>query len=161
MLAISAVLAAVRLVATEQPRPVISGQIVGPDGKPHEGAEVVVVASRFRWRFRDADKPTAELLGRGRCDEQGRFRIELTGEPASDEGRVVLVATAHDHGFAAMELTDLNATIEGPIRLPAEQPVLVRLVDLEGSPIAGALVRPDSVYPDKGGTGLGLRTPVA
>jgi beta-lactamase regulating signal transducer with metallopeptidase domain/protocatechuate 3,4-dioxygenase beta subunit len=154
VLTVSAALAAVRLVAKELPRPVVSGQVVGPDGKPHGGAEVVVVASRFRWRYRDSDKPAAELLGRGRCDEQGRFRIELAGEPASDEGRVILVATARDHGFAARELTDLNATIDGPIRQPAEQPVEVRLVDLEGSPIAGAEVRPVSVYPAGGGTGL-------
>ena len=113
VLAISAVLAAVRLVATEEPRPVVSGQVVGPDGKPHAGAEVVVVASRLRWRFRDADKPSAQLLGRGRCDPQGQFRIELSGEPESDEGRVVLVATAPDHGFAAIELTDLNVHDRG------------------------------------------------
>ena len=130
VLAVSATLAAVRLVAKEPPRPVVSGQVVGPDGKPLEGAEVVVVASRFRWRTQGSDKPAAELLGRGRCDEQGRFRIELSGEPESDEGRVVLVATARDHGFAARELTDLNATIEGPIaagrraarRSPARRP---------------------------------------
>jgi RNA polymerase sigma factor (sigma-70 family) len=146
--------AAVPSVDKERPRPVVRGQVVGPNGKPHEGAEVVVVASRFRWRSRQSDKPTTELLGRGRCDGQGRFRIELSGEPESDEGRVVLVAIARDHGFAARELTDLDATIEGPIRLPAEQPVEVRLVDLEGSPVAGAEVRPAGVYPDKEGAGL-------
>ena len=155
VLAASATLAAVRLVAKDPPRPVLSGRVVGTDGKPCEGTEVVVVASRFRWLFRLSDKPSSELLGRGRCDEQGGFRIELSGMPESDEGRVVLVATASGHGFAAKELTDLNATLEEPIRLPAEQPVEVRLVDLEGSPIAGAEVRPENVYPGKGRRGRG------
>ena len=73
---------------------------------------MVVVASRFRWRYRMSDRSgRRELLGRGRCDEQGKFRIELSGEPESDEGRVILVATARGHGFAARELTDLDATL--------------------------------------------------
>ena len=78
------------------------------DGKPLAGADVVVVASRLRWRYRRSDKPAAQLLGRGRSDDQGRFRIELAGEPASGEGRVVIVAVAHGKGFAARELTDLS-----------------------------------------------------
>ena len=50
VLVISAVLAAVHLVAKEPPRPVVSGQVIGPDGKPHEGAEVVVVCRVVRGR---------------------------------------------------------------------------------------------------------------
>ena len=71
------------------------------------------------------------------------------------------MATAPDHGFAAMDLTDLNATIEGPIRLPAEQPVDVRLVNLEGAPIAGALVRLDGDLSGPRRHGPVLRNPVA
>jgi len=154
VLAVSATLAAVRLVAREGPRPVVSGQVVGPNGKPLEGAALVVVTSRFRRRFKESDKPAAQLLGRGRSDDQGRFRIELAGQPESDEGRVVLVATARGIGFASRELTDLSGTSVAPMRLPAEQPIEVRLVNLEGTPIAGAEVRPRAVYPAKGGAGL-------
>ena len=156
VLAASAVLAAVRLVANEPPRPVLSGQVVGPNGKPLEGAEVVVLASRLWWRNTASAKTAPQSLGRGRCNDRGRFRVELTrdGMPEPGEGRVVLVATAPDHGFVATDLTELNATIKEPIRLPAEQPVEVRLVDLEGSPIAGAEVRPEAIHPDGNGTGL-------
>jgi beta-lactamase regulating signal transducer with metallopeptidase domain len=154
VLAVTATLAMVRLVAKEPPHPVVSGQVVGPSGKPLDAAEVVVVASRSRWRNGEFVKPTAQLLGRSRCDDRGQFRIGLTSEPESDEGPVILVAIARNHGFVARELTDLDAAIKGPIRLPLEQPVEVRLVDLEGSPIAGAEIRPAGVYPAKGGTGL-------
>jgi beta-lactamase regulating signal transducer with metallopeptidase domain len=150
VLAVSATLAAVRLVAKEPPRPVVRGQVVGPDGKPHAGAEVVVIASRPRWDYGPFDEPAAEVLGRGRSDEQGRFRIELTAEPEVDEGQVVLVAAARGLGFAARELTDLDAAVEAPLPLPAEQPAEVRLVDLEGSPIAGARIRFPDFYPAKG-----------
>ena len=71
----------------------IAGAVIDADGKPVRRRRLVVVASRFRWLHRDSDKPASELLGRGRCDERGQFRIELAGEPESDEGRVVLVAT--------------------------------------------------------------------
>jgi beta-lactamase regulating signal transducer with metallopeptidase domain/protocatechuate 3,4-dioxygenase beta subunit len=154
VLAISATLAAVRLVAKEHPGRVVRGQVVGPDGKPRAGADVVVVASHPRWRHRDSDKAMSELLGRSRSDGEGRFRIELTRELESDEGQIVLVATARDHGFASRELTDPGATADAPIRLTAEQPVEVRLVDLEGSPVAGAMVRQAGVYPAEGGAGL-------
>jgi beta-lactamase regulating signal transducer with metallopeptidase domain len=150
----SATLAAVRLVAKDAPRPVLTGRVIRTDGKPCPGTEVVVVASKFRWIYRYSDESSSELLGRGRCDEQGNFRIELSGEPKSDEGRVVLVATAQGHGFAARELTSLNTRLDDPIPLPAEQAVEVRLVDLEGSPIAGALVRPEGIYPSNGGAGV-------
>jgi beta-lactamase regulating signal transducer with metallopeptidase domain len=155
VLAVSATLAAVRLVAKDQPRPVVSGQVVGPDGKPRAGAELAVVGSRPRWRYGPLGKPAAELLGHGRCDEQGRFRIELSGEVEGDESETLLVATARGLGFHTLELTDLDAAIDEPVRLPPEQPVAVRLVDLEGSPIAGAEVRPADVYPTQGrGTAL-------
>jgi protocatechuate 3,4-dioxygenase beta subunit len=153
-LAISATLAAVRLVAKDIPHPMLSGRVVGPDGKPLKDASLVVAASRSRWRRSNADRVKAELLGRGSSNEQGQFRIELTGEPEGDGGQVVLVATAPNHGFAARELTELNRTIDEPITLPTEQVVEVRLVDLEGSPIAGAEIRSAGVYPSKGGTGL-------
>ena len=80
VLAVSAMLAAVRLVAKEPPRPVVSGQVVGPDGKPLEGAEVVVVASRLPVAIhgvRPADRPSCS--GAAVLIDQGRFRIELSG----------------------------------------------------------------------------------
>jgi hypothetical protein len=153
VLAVAATLAAVQLVAKEPPRPVVSGQVVGPEGKPIDGADVVVAVSRFWSRYLDSDAK-AELLGRGRSEAQGRFRIELAREPESDEGQVVLVATARNFGFAARELIDLNGAIDGQIRLAVEQPTEVRLVDLEGSPVAGAEVRLTGLYAAKGGTGL-------
>jgi beta-lactamase regulating signal transducer with metallopeptidase domain len=154
VLAASATLAAVRLVAKDPPRPVLAGQVVGADGKPCEGVEVVVVESRFRRPYRTSGRWESQLLGRGHCDGKGNFRIELSGMPESDEGRVVLVATVSGRGFAARQLTDLDAAIADPIQLPAEQPFEVRLVDLEGSPVAGAEVRLEGVYPARGGAGV-------
>ena len=151
VLAISATLATMRLVAKEPPSKVVSGQVVGSDGKPLQGADVVVIASRYQWGYIDSKD---HLLGRGRSDGQGRFRVELRALPESDQGQVTLVVTARGHGYLARELDELNAPIDEILRLDSEQPVEVRLLNLEGAPIAGAEVSPAGAYPAKGGTGL-------
>ena len=55
------------------------------------------------------------------------------------------MATAPGYGFATIDLVDLNEAIDEPIRLHVEQPVRVRLVDLEGSPIVGAEISPHDI----------------
>ena len=53
------------------------GQVVGPDGRPAPGAEVL--ASGGSW-----DGTSPSLLGRALTDAEGRFALELSGSP---EGR--------------------------------------------------------------------------
>ncbi|WP_406700910.1 carboxypeptidase-like regulatory domain-containing protein [Singulisphaera sp. Ch08] len=100
----------------------------------------------------------AEVLGRGRSDAQGRYLIEVPDDQVKTEDRLLLVATARGTGFAVRTLADLAGPVGEPSRLEAEQPVEVRLVDLEGSPLAGAEVRLHSAYPSSGGEGLSSDT---
>ena len=157
VLAISAMLATLRLVAKEPPSKVVSGQVVGSDGKPLEGADVVVIASRYLWRYSDSKD---QLLGRGRSDKDGRFRVELNALPESEQARVTVVVTGADTATWPGSWTELDAPIVGVLRLDSEQPVLVRLVNLEGAPIAGAEISPAGAYPAKGGTGLAFDKPI-
>jgi beta-lactamase regulating signal transducer with metallopeptidase domain len=158
VLGTSATLAAVRLVAREGPRPAIEGAVVGADGKPIEGADVVLL--RFRPSIRDARMAPpvpARLLGRARSDAQGKFRIEPQAEEPQVEDLFKLVATAPNACFAARDLGDLNDPIVEPIRLTPGLPMTVRLVDLEGAPIAGADIHLNSAYPMASGDGLGFQ----
>jgi hypothetical protein len=155
VLATSATLAAVRLVAREVPGPVVNGLVIGPDGKPVEGADVVVLLSRPSSRSPMEEPTPTEVLGRGGSDAQGRYRIEVTDDRVKPEDSLLLVATAQGSGFAARKLVDLTGPVGEPIRLEAEQPLEVRLVDLEGSPLAGAEVRLSYAYSASGGAGLG------
>jgi hypothetical protein len=107
----------------------------------------------MRRSFMD-DPPAAEVLGRARSDAGGQFRIALAGDVQPD-AHVLLVATAPGSGVAARALGDPAGPVEEPIRLQAEQPVEVRLVDLEGLPLPGAEVRLRHAYPSSGGDGLG------
>jgi hypothetical protein len=154
VLCASATLAAARLVAREVPGPAVSGRVVGADGKPVEGAEMVLLFSHPNTPGGRGQSVTAERLGRGRTDARGDFRVDVPGDRVKPGERVLLVATAPGHGFAARALTELAEPLGEPLTLPAERPLGVRLVDLQGSPIAGAKVRLAYAYPSSGGEGL-------
>ncbi|WP_020466343.1 carboxypeptidase-like regulatory domain-containing protein, partial [Singulisphaera acidiphila] len=158
VLGVSATLAAVRLVAREVPGSVVSGLVVGPNDKPVEGAAVVVFVSRPSLRSSMEEPAPAKVLGRGLSDAQGRYRIEVSDDQVKAEDGLLLVATAPGFGFAARTLADLTGPVGEPSRLEAEQPVEMKLVDLEGSPVTGAEVHLRAAYPSSGGQGLNLDT---
>lgn len=154
VLGTSIVLGAVRLVARELAGKEISGLVVGADGKPIVGADVVALnsrpAPRGLWDF----PYQARLLGKGKTDAEGRYRIEGVDDSVMPEDQLLLIATAPGLGFLARNLPDLDGSVEDPIQLLAEQKLEVRLVDLEGSPLSGAEVRLIYAYPGSGGVGL-------
>lgn len=157
VLGASATLAAVQLVAREAPRPILTGSIVGVDGKPAEGADVVVLRFRPSLPKSGGFPVPARLLGRSRSDAQGKYQVELEAEEPEAEDQFKIVATTRGASFAARDLANLNDPIVGPIRLTPELPMTVRIVDLEGAPIAGADVRWRGAYPSAGGDGLGFQ----
>ncbi len=159
VLGASATLAAVRLVARGGERPMVSGQVVGSDGKSAvEGADVVVLLSRLASQYPFKDPAKAEVLGRGRSDARGQFRVEMADVKVTSDDSLLLAATARGSGFALRKLNDLAGPVAEPIRLAPEQPIEVKLVDLEGSPIAGAEVQLKGAYPASGWEGLNSGT---
>ncbi|MHC5541555.1 hypothetical protein ACYOEI_25315, partial [Singulisphaera rosea] len=149
-------LAAVQLVAREASRPNLSGSIVGIDGKPAEGIDVVVLRFRPSLRKPDGRPVPARLLGRSRSDAQGKFQVELESSESEAEDLLKIVATTPGASYAARDLADLNDSVVEPIRLTTERPLTIRLVD-QGMAIAGADVRWRGAYPAAGGSGLGFQ----
>ena len=150
ILAASATLAAIRPVPRPMAGPGVSGRVVGADGKAIGGASVVLLASRPASEGPLDGPEGSRLLGRAISGATGDFRIELADDRASPEDDALIVATAPGAGFAAVKLNDLATPLSEPIKLPEEQPVAIRLVDLQGLPIAGATVRLGHAYPEKG-----------
>lgn len=150
----SATLAAVRLVARDTEKPVVSGRVLGPDGKPVEGASVVVLASPTRRRNPVDDLPPAATLGQARTDAQGQFRAAVANNDVPADWRVLLVTRARGAGMTVRALDDPGGRLAEPIRLAAEQPLEVKLVDLQGAPLAGARVRLRGAYFQSSGQGL-------
>ncbi len=121
----------------------------------------------WSWSRRASDGVTGDLTNRRpSCLAAGEATIRdgsgssWPASPKATRDGSLLVAIAHGKGFAVRELTDLSGPLDEPLRLPAEQPVEVRLVNLEGTPIAGAEVRPHAFYPSQGRPGPGRRIPV-
>ncbi len=137
---------AVKPVDSPRPAPgrmLILGRVLDPDGKPVQGA-VVDVVTRFRAPqvgAEDDSKPWLTLLGQGQTDGAGRFRLDAPRTAASRVFVVNALAAAPGYGLGWAELNPDAEQPTAEIRLFAEQPLRVRLVDVAGAPAKGVEVQ--------------------
>jgi RNA polymerase sigma factor (sigma-70 family) len=102
----------------------VSGRVLGPEGKPAAGAELVLVGR----------KQPAERLGR--ADEQGRFSVAAPrGNPS-----LLLLARAPGAGIDLVRLGSLKGKEKVELRLVKDHPVRGRVIDTEGKPVPGVAV---------------------
>jgi RNA polymerase sigma factor (sigma-70 family) len=119
----------------------IVGRVIDPSGKPLPGARVAVLADRKR-RVSDLDgQPPNILMGTAAADTDGRFTLAFPAIPARDLYDLRLMAVAPGRGLGVVELKTDAANQETSIALPPEQPIEGRLVDIQGQPAAGVVVR--------------------
>jgi beta-lactamase regulating signal transducer with metallopeptidase domain len=131
----------------------VRGIVVRPDGEPLPAASVVLLAPQpaaSRWEGR-----RGVVLGRATSDASGHFHININNDKIEPNDGFLIIATASGFSFMSRRLSDLNGPVDEPIRLAPEQPVDVRLVDLEGAPIAGAEVHLRYAFCPSGNEGLG------
>src|SRR5207237_505121 len=128
--------------AGESKEMTVTGRVVGPDGKPVAGAQVAVVGwqalyfSSFEW----AAASSNSTLGRTRADADGKFHLSVRRPPPAGWTKLRLLAAGDGLGLA-WKWFDLKAdSVSLEVRLPAEQVVRGRIVDLQGEPVAGARV---------------------
>jgi hypothetical protein len=123
---------------------VLTGQVVGPDGKPVAGA-------RLYWPRIPKERPVKEeeieIPERGVTSSDGSFRLEL---PASDVrfdwNSPALVALADGYGLGWTELPEKDPPTGLSIRLVKDQPIRGRLLSTEGKPISGVKVGVGPVF---------------
>jgi protocatechuate 3,4-dioxygenase beta subunit len=86
------------------------------------------------------------VLVQARTDRQGRFRLDLKPKAAKVKApppnscsteRLHLLAAAPGHGLQGQPLDGKQARQDVVLRLPAEQALRGRLIDLQGGPAAG------------------------
>jgi len=131
----------------------IDGRVMGADGKAVAGAQIYW----FRTRVHDLEPMTPRLIAT--TDDAGKFRF--TPPAAVDKNETAswsftdrIVIKAPGHGVFITNPSALRAkafpsianslpgVTAGAVTLPAAgQPIRGRLVDIDGRPIAGALVR--------------------
>jgi RNA polymerase sigma factor (sigma-70 family) len=150
----------------------VTGRVVDADGNPVKEAKVAVVTRPRRrlhsWEWMNF---AFDIPGSGRTDSQGHF--SMTAPPPSGKvlepvtppwprDETALVVGAPGHGLAWRSLEgDFNPS-KIAIRLPREQIIRGRLIDLQGQPAAGVqlvVARVRSQNPAKDGEEIDFRTP--
>jgi RNA polymerase sigma factor (sigma-70 family) len=129
----------------------VTGRVLGPDGKPVAEAQLAVVAYRGLFLNYVEGVPGFRngLLGRTRSDADGKFRLTVPHlTPRADAG-VRLLAAAEGFGLAWKWLDEAQS-VEVELRLPPEQIVRGRVVDLQGESVAGARVQVWELTPKPG-----------
>jgi hypothetical protein len=110
---------------------IVSGRVLAPDGKPVPSATVYLFG-------RQKDRTPSNPVPVATTDGDGRFTYDPTQTPPGLIGPA-LVAVAK--GFAPDWGLLSESGPELTLRLAPEVPVRGRLLDLEGKPVAGAVVK--------------------
>src|SRR5262249_3818217 len=109
----------------------IRGRVLGPDGKPFEGAPVYVMAS------------AGDATERARTGAGGRFEFRLRrGEVVGGDKRPAhtfqVVAAADGYGPAWSDADDSAGANDVTLRLVKDDVIAGRVLTQEGKPVAGA-----------------------
>src|SRR5262249_36514611 len=120
----------------------VRGRVLDPDGKPFTGARLIFVYGSSR-------KVPEKVWATSTAD--GRFNFTVSNEVLNDRwyetnrDNTYVVAAAEGYGVAAAKLPSGGAG-EVTLRLVADDvPVQGHLLDLQGTPVAGATVRIDDL----------------
>ncbi|MCA9127624.1 MAG: hypothetical protein KDB22_11085 [Planctomycetales bacterium] len=135
---------------------VVTGVVMRPDNTPAAGAVVHVIAnpsaSLRRLLGGDFEPPVAEFT----TDQFGRFQariskrpfgeIDLTGTNYENEWKgTVIGASLQGHGCTWVRFSQLQDNESPVLHLVNDVPVRGRVVDLEGNPIPGVVVKAGSL----------------
>jgi RNA polymerase sigma factor (sigma-70 family) len=122
-------------------RMTITGRVLDPANRPLPNARVAVLADRKRLVSDIDGQPPNILMGTTAADADGRFTLAFPTIPARDLYALRLIATAPGRGVGVVRLKTDAANQETSIALPPEKPIEGRLVDVQGQPAAGVVVR--------------------
>jgi RNA polymerase sigma factor (sigma-70 family) len=120
---------------------IVMGSVVDAAGKPVPQAHVALLARRKHTHRAGDGIIVPEALAQGRADGDGRFRLILPRTSKEHFWSTFVNAIAEGHGLG-LEAFDADAARpEVTIRLPAEQVLRGRLLDLQGVAAPGVTVQ--------------------
>jgi RNA polymerase sigma factor (sigma-70 family) len=123
----------------ERERIEVSGRVLAPDGQPLAGAKLFLCTQAGK---SPAPQPAT--------DSDGRFRFTLPATAVYNRDSVL--ATADGMGLDWARLRGDKPGESLTLRLPAELPIRGKVVDLEGKPVGGAVVRIVELTTSEAGT---------
>ena len=108
----------------------VSGRVVGPDGQPVAGAKFFVIADE-----------TGDAVPRAKSGADGHFAFQLPYlRQVRNPRQVVAAAPGFGVGWLSEPRTD------AVFRLVPDLPITGRVIDLQGKPVAGAMVAVHDVH---------------
>jgi RNA polymerase sigma factor (sigma-70 family) len=122
-------------------RMTVVGRILDPQGKPIPDARVAVLADRMRQVSDLGDSHRNILMGTAAVDVEGRFALEFPTIPAGRLEHLSVIAAAPGRGLKVADLDLAAERQEASLALAAEHPAQGRLIDVQGQPAAGLVVR--------------------
>jgi RNA polymerase sigma factor (sigma-70 family) len=118
----------------------VRGKALYPDGKPAAGADVAVVNNlKVTLRSWESVYPQ-KMLGRGKADANGKFRLTVARTSSLRSFGLYVWAISKDSDLAVQSLDPDATRHEVTIKLNPPKTARVRLVDLQGQPVAGIKV---------------------
>ena len=112
----------------------IKGHVLDPEGNPFAGAHLFLLANDNR--------KNANVPARTTTDKEGCFRFSARSADFGPQGKAVLAATAKGFGLDWIDVNAKSESAEITLRLVADDvPIVGRVLDLEGKPVAGVTVQ--------------------
>jgi RNA polymerase sigma factor (sigma-70 family) len=118
----------------------VGGKVLDPAGKPAAGADVAVIAWATNPNRVQRSYARWHVLGSGKTNAQGAFRLAVPRTSRRRYASACALARAAGHGLARADFDPDAARPEVRLRLPREQAVHGRLIDLQGKGAAGVQV---------------------
>jgi RNA polymerase sigma factor (sigma-70 family) len=122
-------------------RMTVTGRVLDPSGKPIPGARVAALGDRKTLAGDRDGRHLNVLMGSAEAGPDGRFTLDMTAPSASRLEFLRLIAAAPGRALTAVDLKTDAERQEASIAMPPEKPVEGRLVDVQGQPAAGVVVR--------------------
>jgi RNA polymerase sigma factor (sigma-70 family) len=129
-------------------RVVLTGRVLGPDGKPVQGVGLFSPHALKDPPELDED---VVIVRRGVTGPEGRFRIELPREDYRPDWVAFLIAHADGYGMDWIELPKGDKPAELTLLLIADQAIRGRILSTEGQPLAGVHVAVGGLMTRPGG----------
>jgi beta-lactamase regulating signal transducer with metallopeptidase domain len=124
---------------TEKPAAdkVVEGRVTDDKGNPISGVHVAVIARLIQpARGGDFDASSA-VLTEGTTDKDGQYRMSLQGVSSKTHAYVMLIARKEGMALAWQQRDLDTPKDDAPLKLVAEEPIRVMLLDAKGKPAAG------------------------
>jgi beta-lactamase regulating signal transducer with metallopeptidase domain len=149
------------VVSTAAPKDAVSGdrfqyagRVLDPDGKPFAGAKLHLAYFGYQGQGPPPIRATSDSEGRFQIEVHRKDFVDSTDETPWKSAQVVATAAGFGLGWADAS-PDEHSHVDPrnlTIRLvPGDAPISGRLVDLQGHPVVGALVRHQEILePEQG-----------